>query len=219
MNKASWLTVALLGLASSAQAATITFDDDPFAGSTALTTPGRQIVAGEPSDIFDSANDVFEFNEAVFGVGALHFANGEIGSIPEAGTNFAVLRTFDNDNNTATPFGAGNAANLLADRITTPGAGFFIYFNSGLDLARLVFSTDLSDATADLKILTRLTNFSGQAGREALAGVSAGNAAVATAVPAPATGALLLIGLGALCLTARRRKQPEMPSLTAATAA
>ena len=219
MNKASWLAVALMGLASSAQAVTFTFDDDPFAGSTALTTPGRQVVAGELFTSFDPANDVFEFDQAVFGVGSLNFANAEIGGIHAAGTNFAVLRTFDNDNNTATPFGAGNAANLLADQITTPGAGFFIYFNSGLDLARLVFSTDLSDATADLKILARFTNFTGQAGRDALAGVGAGNFATATAVPAPGTAALLLLGLGALCLTARRRKQPSAFALPAPLAA
>jgi hypothetical protein len=219
MNKASWLAVALLGLTTSAQAVTFTFDEDPFAGSNALTTPGRQVVAGERFTSFDPANDVFQFDEAVFGIGALNFANAEIGGIPPAGTNFAVLRTFDNDNNPGTPFGAGNAANLLAEQIATPGAGFFVYFNSGLDLARLVYSTDLSDATADLKILARFTNFTGQAGRDALAGVGAGNFAVATAVPAPGTTALLLLGLGALCLTARRRTQPSALSLPAATAA
>ena len=172
------------------EAGTITFNDDPFAGSTALTTAGRQVVGNELFTNFDVANDTFKLDESVFGVGQLNFANGEIGDIPSAGTNFAVLRTFDNDADPATPFGAGNAANLLADQITTPGAGFFVYFNSGLDLARLVFSTDLSDATADLKVLARLTNFTGEAGREAMATISTGNFAVIEANPVPLPGTL-----------------------------
>ena len=41
----------------------------------------------------------------------------------------------------------------LPIRSLLQGPGFFIYFNSGLDLPRLVYSTDLSDNTADLKVL------------------------------------------------------------------
>ena len=220
MNKAPWLAVALFGLATSAHAVTFTFDDDPFAGNAALTTPGRQVVGNELFTTFDPLNDSFQFNQAFFNVGALSFANGEIGSIPASGTNFAVLRTFDNDGNAGTPFGAGNAANLLADQITSPGAGFFVYFNSGLDLARLVYSTDLSDSAADLKILARFTNFTGQVGRDALSGIGAGNFAVTeAAVPAPGAASLLLLGLGALCLGARRRKQTETLALPAPAAA
>jgi hypothetical protein len=76
-------------------------------------------------------------------------------------TESADSKSFDDDNNAGTPFGAGQAANLTADRITTPGAGFFIYFNQALDLPRLVFSTDLSDSTADLKVLARMLNLNG----------------------------------------------------------
>lgn len=215
MNKAPWLAVALLGMSSAAGAVTFTFDDDPFAGSTALTTPGRQVVANELFTTFDPANDAFEFDPAVFGVGQLHFANGAIGDIPSAGTNFAVLRTFDNDGNAATPFGAGNAANLLADQITTPGAGFFIYFNSGLDLARLVFSTDLNDAASDLKILARFTNFTGQVGRDALANVGNVNFAIAESASVPEPGTIAVFGLGliALGLIARGRKAREASAL------
>jgi len=213
MKIAKWLTIAAFCLSTSAQAVTITFDDDPFAGSTALTTPGRQVVANELFTSFDPLNDSFQFDESIFGVSELSFANGEIGHIPAQRTNLAVLRTFDNDANAATPFGAGNAANLLADQITTPGAGFFVYFNSGLDLARLVFSTDLSDATSDLKVLARLTNFTGQAGRDAMANLSSANFAVQDATQVPTPGTLSMFGLGLLGVWVLRRNRTPTDSL------
>ena len=116
-----------------------------------------------------------------------------MGSLPTSGVNIIVLQTFDNDGNPATPFGAGNAANLIADQITSPGAGFFIYFNSGLDLPRLVYSTDLNDNTADLKVLFRMTNLTGQAGRDPIPTFPASNFEITT-VPEPAT--ILLLGAG-----------------------
>ena len=193
-------------LTAAANAATIRFDEDPFLGSTALTTPGRQVVGGEPFVSFDPATDVFEFAEPAFapyGFGPpLVVANGEIGDIPTSGANVIVLRTFDNDSDPSTPFNAGTAANLIAAQVTSPGAGAFIYFNQGLDLPRLVFSTDLSDATADLKILARMTNLGGTAGQAAMAGFSSENFA---AVPEPAT--LLLLSVG-LAWSASRRRLP-----------
>ena len=198
---------AALVLAASAQATTFTFSGDPFAGNPAPTTPGRQVVGGEPSIAFSPATDVFSFEGSFFAfVNSIAFANGPIASIPAAGTNVAVLRTFDDDANAATPFGAGNAANLLADRITTPGAGLFIYFNSGLDLARLVYSADLSDNTADLKILARMTNLTGAAGRDAMQEFTAADFTFhATPIPEPAT--FLLLGSGAALLVGLRAGQ------------
>lgn len=180
-----------------AEAATITFATDPFEGSTALTTPGRQVVGGEQFVPFSPATDQFVFDLAAFasyGFGApLVVANGAIGDIPTTGVNVVVLRTFDSDNDPATPFNAGTAANLIADRVTAPGAGVFVYFNSNLDLARLVFSTDLNDNTADLKILARLTNFTGADGRAAMADLSSTN--FAAAVPEPSGLLLVVAGL------------------------
>lgn len=192
-----------------ASANTIAFLTDPFAGSTALTTPGRQIVAGETFvPVFNTATDVFLFEAGVFGaygVTSLSFLNNTIDNVPASGVNTIVLRTFDDDANTGTPFAAGNAANLIAGRITVPTPGFFIYFNQGLDLPRLVFSTDLNDNTSDLKVLARLLNFTGTAGQAQLATFTAANFAL-QAVPEP--GTLLLMGTaGAWFIRRRSRRQ------------
>ena len=199
-----YVAVAVLMLNAKANAAPILFDTDPFAGSTALTTPGRQIVANELFTVFDIATDVFTFDASVFGITSIDFANDVVGNLPTSGVNTVVLRTFDNDNDPMTPFGAGNAANLIADRLTTPAPGVFVYFNQGLDLARLVFSTDLNDNTSDLKVLARLTNLTGQAGRDSFPQFSEANFAISQ-VPEPSTLSLLIAAGGLLAAGSRFR--------------
>jgi len=197
------LAAAVAGIPASSLAAEFTLDTDPFAGSTALTTPGRQVVGGEPFISFDTATDLFLIDLAAFGPygfgPTLSLANDEIGGIPTSGANIIVLRTFDNDADLDTPFNAGTAANLIADRVIGPGAGFFIYFNQGLDLPRLVFSTDLDDNAADLKVIARFTNLTGVAGQTALADFGADNF---RAVPEPGTALLL----GTAIVVAWRRR-------------
>jgi hypothetical protein len=188
---------ALLLSYSPANAALFVFDTDPFQGSTALTTPGRQVVGGEPSITFNAATDQFLFVEEVFGdiygvTSPLSVFNGLASAIPQT-ANTVVLQSFDDDSNPATAFGAGNAHTLIANQLTTPRPGFFIYFNSGLDLPRLVFSTNLDDNTADLKVLARMTNLGGQAGRDAFPSFSASNF---DTVPAPEPTSLLLLATG-----------------------
>jgi hypothetical protein len=199
--RAAVLMAVVAGIPASSSAAEFVLNTDPFAGSTALTTPGRQVVGGEPSISFDLATDRFVIDLAAFGPygfgPAVSFANDEITGIPTSGANIIVLRTFDNDGDTTTPFNAGTAATLIADRVTAPGSGFFIYFNQGLDLPRLVFSTDLDDSTADLKIIARFTNMVG--GQALLSDFNAANFQV---VPEPATALLLATGMA---LAWRRR--------------
>jgi hypothetical protein len=190
---------ALLTFSATASAAIFSFDTDPFAGSTALTDPGRQIVGGEPFINFDPAMDVFEFSKDVFGIDEILFFSGLATDLPGSGVNFIVLQNAD------VPFGAGIAANLTAAEITQPGPGFFIYFNSGLDLARLVYSTNLDDSTADLKIMARMTNLSGQAGRDALPEFTEANFVLQ--VPEPSS--LLLLTAGALGFFGVGRLKPR----------
>ena len=190
----------LVGLAN---ATVFTFNNDPFSGSDALTTPGRQIVGGEAFINFDIANDLFAFDTTVFGAYGVGdqvlFVNDLSSNLPSSGVNVIVLQ------DSTVPFAAGLAADAIADEITTPGAGFFIYFNSGLDLPRLVFSTDLNDNQADLKILARMTNLTGISGRNALPTFTASNFVFQQAIPEPTTIALLGLGLVGLGF-ARRRK-------------
>jgi hypothetical protein len=203
------IALALLG-AGNASAASILFNSDPFLGSDALVTPGRQVVGNEPFISFDPLVDQFVFDQAVFGfTNPIDFANGPVGSLPTSGLDVVVLQSFDDDGDVATPFGAGNAANLIADQVTSDRSGAFVYFNSGLNLPRLVYSTNLSDPTSDLKVLARMTNLAGNPA--GLGGFSAGNFAVQeSAVPEPETWMMLLLGFGAignLLRATRRRRQ------------
>lgn len=196
------VAVALMLFGATSTATTFRFGTDPFAGSPAPTTPGRQIVGGEPFITFNIATDVFSIDPAIFGVSdTVSLLNDFAANIPTGGVNVIVLQ------DTPTPFAAGIAANLIADQVTDPGPGFFIYFNSGLDLPRLVFSADLSDNTADLKVLARMVNLSGQPGRDALPTFSDSNFVFA---PVPEPGSLMTTaaGLVAACaLVIRRRRR------------
>lgn len=209
MRRTILSALAALSLSTAVNATTISFVTDPFAGSDALTTPGRQIVGAETSVSFLTASDIFAFDPLVFGVGnQVLFANDVVGSLPISGVNIVVLQTLDNDSDPTTPFGAGNAANLIANQITSPGPGFFVYFNSGLDLPRLVYTTDLSENTADLKILARMTNLLGQGGRDALPTFTASNFAMLSAIPEPSSLSLLAapLALWAIGHGLRRRR-------------
>jgi PEP-CTERM motif len=205
--------VALLTLCSTALANTFRFDTDPFAGTNVLNVPGRQIVGGEDFISFSPSSDVFSLESTVFGVGStVNFVNASASALPATGVNVVVLQTFDDDANPQTPFGAGNAANLIADHVTTRAPGFYIYFNQSLDLPRLVYSTDLSDHNADLKILARMLNLNGPGGRNAIPTFTAANFAITTAsnpVPEPSSLPILmglsLLGVG--CLLRRKAKR------------
>lgn len=203
------LAAAALGFASlatpAARAATVTFDTNPLIGAPGVV-PGdnlRQVFGGAEVTIptFTPGTDRFALDLAAFGVtGPIGFVNALAAALPGGGVNVIVLQDSDNDGNPATPFNAAAAANLVAAEIDEAGAGFFLYFNSVLQVNRLVFSDDLSVATADLAILARIAAPTGPAAIAALPGFTA---AEFIEVPAPAALPTLLAGLALLGLLRR----------------
>ena len=155
------------------------YGGDPFEGQD-VSAPERQIIAEEDfiTD-FNFAQDKYHFNATDFGVvGNVNFlavdANNPDASIAP-GTNVVALLNSDNDNNPDTPFIAGTAADEIAELTTEDGAGFFVYYNSDLGLNRLVYSSNLNDASADLKVISRQTDLTGQDAIDALGDFSADN--------------------------------------------
>ncbi len=166
---------------------------DPFDGGD-VSAAGRQIIGNEDfiTD-FNRNDDTIVLDRQTFEVDELNFVNALAEDLPSSGANFIVLQNSDNDGNPDTPFLAGTAANLIAEKVTEQGDGFFVYFNSDLGVNRLVYSTDLSDATADLKIVARFTNEVGQDAIDALAQFAEANFELLgepSAATAEATGGL-----------------------------
>jgi len=204
------VAAAALSVAASlhAGATTTSFVGDPFAGSTALTTPGRQVFAGLELTLpsFDPHVDKFFFDAPSFGLtGNLSFLNSLSTGISTRGADVIVLQDTDNDNNPATPFNAGTAASVIAQRVDFDAPGFFIYHNSVLNVNRLVFSTDLADPTADLSVLARIASPTGVDAINALPTFTSGN--FVSGVPEPSSAALLGVGLVVAGFLARRRQR------------
>lgn len=202
------MAVASLILASApATATTFRFDTDPFAGTDVLNTPGRQFVGNElfiPA--FDFARDVISIDPSVFQTArSVDFYNGLARNLPTGGFNFIVLQDIDADGDIGNGIlnNAGLSANLIATQYTAPTPGFFVYFNSALNLNRLVYSPDLSSPTSDLKIVARFTGQTGLFAADALPRFGAGN--FAAAVPEPGIWAMLITGFGLIGSVMRRR--------------
>jgi hypothetical protein len=197
---------ALVWAAAAAHAAPVVFNTAPFEGSTANPDDGVRTVFGAnerflPS--FDTAADQFVFG-TVFGFESLVVYNGlatGLTGLPGERPNVVVLQDTDNDDNAATAFNAGTAANVIAAALDEDGAGFFIYHNSVLGLNRLVFSSNLNSTTSDLAILARITSPTRGDAIALLPGFDAAN----FSVPAPASLGLVALGLVAATGASRRK--------------
>ena len=151
MRLSIYVATGLLTLVANVNAATLIFNNNPL--PVPDPTPAtREVVGGLGTEFnFDIASDVIGINFDAFGVvGPLMFQSATAANLPSSGVNFVVLQEF------GPPMNAGLAQDLIGGAITDPGPGFFIYFNTGLQRPRLVFSRDLSDPDADLAILARL---------------------------------------------------------------
>ena len=202
-------TALLVCFGTAAEAAVFRFDTAPFAGTTALQTPGQQIIGNEQFiPDFNFSTDVLAVNAAVFGIASpvVNFTNSLAANLPAGGNNVVVLEDLDAGGGrkpTGNVLAAGTAADLIANSGKESGPGLFVYFNSALNLSRLVFSTDLGSTTADLKVLARFTGEVGQTGINDLPRFTASNFALTTDVPEPASLGLLMAGITVLLLTRR----------------
>jgi hypothetical protein len=155
---------------------------------------------------FDPTVDIIRVDPNVFKIDpAVNFFNGLASDLSTGGLNVIVLQDIDADGNPANGVlnNAVLSADLIAARVTEPGAGFFVYFNTGLNLNRLVYSTDLSSSASDLKIIAR---FTGDKGADAIAALPQFSATTfQAAVPEPAAWAMMIMGFGLVGGAARRR--------------
>ena len=172
-----------------------------FAGADTITSgAGRDTIVYDATSLgsapdtlvdFDVAQDRFLLNATDFNVtGPLRVQNALAANLVSNGSNVIVLRDSDNDANPATPFNARSAAQAIGTAITTDGAGFFVYFNSVLNLNRLVYSTNLNDGAAALTVLGAIGTTTGQAAITQLTQYGEANFAFG-AVPA---GAIATVG-------------------------
>jgi len=205
--------ILLLLLKTVAFGDTFTFDTDPLAGTIVRTAPGRQLVGGELFINFKPAQDTFDFAPIIFGGDTkVNLASGPVNALPSK-ANVVVLQTLDNDNDPLSPFGAFQAADLIAGKITHHGPGVFIFFNQSLAIPELVYSDDLASNLADLRTLARMINLNGQIGIDSLSGFSAADFAVSSptsTVPEPSS---INLAAGAIVLAiaiARKRKQTRL---------
>jgi hypothetical protein len=186
------LALELLVLGTALNAANFLFNADPF-GTADPNDNARQIVNVQVPINFDPATDVIFFDPALTGFTDVSFASGLSSSLPTTGLNAVVVLD--------QPAAAGSAHTAIANQITDSGPGFFIYFNTGLDLPRLVFARDLGDPNADIALLARFTNLSGN-----LAAMEDFTAANFAPVPEPSTAVLISGGLLTCVLVLRRRR-------------
>lgn len=200
--------IVLLALKAVAFGDTFTFNTDPLAGTIAREVPQRLLVGGELFIQFNTAKDTFAFAPIIFGGDTqANFAAGPVNALPSA-ANVVVLQTLDDDNNPLTPFGAFNAADLIAGKLTDHGPGVFVFFDQDLSLPELIYSDDLASNQADLKVLARLINLFGQTGIDSLSSFSAANFSLTSspsAVPEPSSVALLGGAVAIIAISAVRK--------------
>ncbi|MEO0408282.1 MAG: hypothetical protein AAF289_13100, partial [Cyanobacteria bacterium P01_A01_bin.135] len=156
------------------------FGGDPFKGVD-VSAEGRQVV-NDPDELadFEIAEDRFALDagDLDFG-GEPVFINGSAADLAASGITDANLVVIQG------PFAnAGAAATAIAESGVAAGTGAFVYFNENLQINRLVYSTDLGSAEADISILANIRTLVGEEALNALPEFSADNFLVETVLDA-----------------------------------
>ncbi len=162
------------GLAESDQITTGSGNDSVVYDASQLGSAPDQL-----SD-WDVNADAFQLDATDFNViGNLSVFNDVAANLPAGGgLNVIVLQDTEDPNNPGSAFNAGAAADLIAAEVSQPGAGFFIYWNSGLMINRLVYSENLADPEAAFTVLANINTLSGQDAINALPSFDASNFAL-----------------------------------------
>jgi serralysin len=129
------------------------FAESPFAAGTPTTAPNGIQVLNQPDVItdYEAGGDRLVFSRALLGVNDFKFTSGNNLDSFGADANLIVLTDFSAANAASAAQGLANNASVTAD------AGLFVYFNSTLGFARVVYSQDLSDG-GPISVLANLTN-------------------------------------------------------------
>lgn len=161
------------------------------------------IVGGAPQTpvaSFDLTSDIFSIVAETFGVSApLSFQN-----ILASGGNVSDSANVIVVQNTASTFNARTAVQTIAANTGADRPGFFVYFNTGLSIDRLVFAANLNDPNSVLQILAAIQSPTGADALSRLSQFSAANFRFVE-TPLPAAAPLFLGALAAFGVTARRK--------------
>jgi Ca2+-binding RTX toxin-like protein len=162
---------------------TFVYDETAFAprvegGAGRIADDGvRQVVNAAntaTNNVLDfNDNDRFQFDAHTLGLDHFAFANA---ARPDGTTDLSLIHGDDNVIVVGGFANAGLAANAIATASDFHGAGVFVYFNTTLQVSRVVFSEDLGGNTAavdangnhvgtgDIDVLFALRNLSGAEG-------------------------------------------------------
>jgi serralysin len=131
------------------------FTEDPFAEGTPVTAANGISVLNKPDILtdFTVGEDVLAFNGAKLGIDKFEFNSGSINDAFSSftGNSNLIVLTDSFANAASAAKGLDNNVAVTADE------GIFVYFNSTLGFARVVYSQDLSDG-GPISVLANLTN-------------------------------------------------------------
>ncbi len=128
------------------------FSDNPFSGGATVTAANGIQVLNKPDKLtdFSISEDRLVFGKSQLGVNKLDFTFGTNNDSFGPG-NLIVITENTFANAAAAAKGLSNNASITAD------AGIFVYFNSTLGVARVVYSQDLGDG-GPISVIGQLEN-------------------------------------------------------------
>jgi Ca2+-binding RTX toxin-like protein len=130
---------------------TFQFSDDPFSGGSLTRAPNGISYLNKPDILTDYriGTDKLEFQKQQLDIDRFSFQKGNSSNLSGNNNVLVLLNPFPNAVTAARAIANNNA--ITSDR------GLFVYFNTNLGFARVVFSQDLSDGGA-ISVLGNLTN-------------------------------------------------------------